>query len=333
METVIVPETPGTEVFQNGGSVTTKQQDKSTCQENLHESVGGLELGNSSSSDRQYRGDFELADTIVLGMESASNRDDSAALDAYHASFASLASQAIARERKYQQLPLSEAVYGTDDRRRIDNTRETPFAKICYLTIVAADNSRWIGTGWFAKANLVVTAGHCLYIHDRGGWVKSVTVIPGSNGNNRPFGQQEVSTRFLRSTRGWVDQKSMAYDYGAIILPTATGQQALGSLVGTFGYGAFSNQELAAFNVNISGYPGDKEAGTQWYHGQRLNQVLDLQLQYEIDTYGGQSGAPVWIKNEQRTVVGIHNYGGNYATRMTANVMANIDRWSREIVT
>jgi glutamyl endopeptidase len=332
MEATIVPETPGTEVSQNGSSATTNQPSKSTCEENLHESVVGAESVNSSSVDRQHRGDFELADTVVPEMASASNWDDSTALDAYHASFTSLASQAIVRERKYQQLPLPETVYGTDDRRRIDNTRVTPFAKICYLTIVAADNSRWIGTGWFAKPNLVITAGHCLYIHDRGGWVKSVTVIPGSDGNNRPFGQQEVSTRFLRSTQGWVGQKSMAYDYGAIILPTIPGRQPLGSSVGTFGYGSFSTQELASFNVNISGYPGDKEAGTQWYDGKRLKQVLDLQLQYEIDTYGGQSGAPVWIKNEQRTVVGIHNYGGNYATRLTSDVMANIDRWSREVV-
>jgi glutamyl endopeptidase len=51
-----------------------------------------------------------------------------------------------------------------------------------------------------------------------------------------------------------------------------------------------------------------------------------------MDTYGGQSGAPVYIKrNGQRYVVGIHNYGaqtGNSATRVTQPVYALLAKWA-----
>ena len=52
-------------------------------------------------------------------------------------------------------------------------------------------------------------------------------------------------------------------------------------------------------------------------------------LVYNIDTVGGQSGCPVYIKKGgQRYVVGIHNYGaatGNSATRITAPVYERLN--------
>jgi V8-like Glu-specific endopeptidase len=65
----------------------------------------------------------------------------------------------------------------------------------------------------------------------------------------------------------------------------------------------------------------------------KLKAVASNRLVYDIDTMGGQSGAPVYVKrNGQRYVVGIHNYGeasGNSATRMTSSVYQNLYNWSR----
>ena len=56
-------------------------------------------------------------------------------------------------------------------------------------------------------------------------------------------------------------------------------------------------------------------------------------LTYQTDTYGGQSGAGLYIhRNGQRYVVGIHNYGagtGNSATRITRPVYDRLLAWSR----
>jgi V8-like Glu-specific endopeptidase len=82
--------------------------------------------------------------------------------------------------------------------------------------------------------------------------------------------------------------------------------------------------------VNNSGYPGDKPFGTQWFNAGAITQVTNRKIYYMIDTYGGQSGSPVWrFLNGQRHGVGIHAYGGcpNSATRIVKEVFDNMLAW------
>lgn len=110
------------------------------------------------------------------------------------------------------------------------------------MLITAGDGSRWIGTGWLISPRTLITAGHVVYIHSRGGWVRSIDVIAGRNGANRPFGTCR-STAF-RSVLGWVSGRKRDYDYGAIILP---GSCPVGSRVGWFGFavGIHTNGSLS----------------------------------------------------------------------------------------
>ena len=224
---------------------------------------------------------------------------------------------------------LAEAVIGPDDRVQITNTTVYPFRAIASLLIVAADNSVWIGTGWFISPKTLVTAGHCVFIKGSGvpgrdGWVKSIKVMPGRNGNSMPFGSA-VSTNF-KSVSAWTVNGNPNHDYGAIVLNTP-----LGNAVGTFGFGVYTDADLLATTANISGYPGDKPSGTQWFHARRVTGVNPLKVFYDIDTAGGQSGAPVWrIINGGRFAIAIHAYGGttaNSGTRITAAVHANLTAW------
>jgi len=81
----------------------------------------------------------------------------------------------------------------------------------------------------------------------------------------------------------------------------------------------------------LAGYPGDKPFGELWGMSRKIASVTPQQLRYQIDTMGGQSGSPVYIKrNNQRYVVGIHNYGGttqNSATRITASIYQRLVAW------
>ena len=45
--------------------------------------------------------------------------------------------------------PIAETVHGPDDRVKISNTAIYPWRAHASLLITAADNSMWIGTGWF----------------------------------------------------------------------------------------------------------------------------------------------------------------------------------------
>jgi V8-like Glu-specific endopeptidase len=64
-----------------------------------------------------------------------------------------------------------------------------------------------------------------------------------------------------------------------------------------------------------------------------VSSVTDHQLIYEIDTYGGQSGSPVWevTPDGTRYGLGIHTWGtsvNNGATRITGDVFDNIVLWT-----
>ncbi|RDV10651.1 endopeptidase [Arthrobacter sp. RT-1] len=227
--------------------------------------------------------------------------------------------------------PLAETVHGPDDRVQITTTSVYPWRVHASLLITAADNSMWIGTGWFNGPHTLITAGHVVYIKNSGvpgrdGWVKSITVMPGRNGSTLPYGT--VISRSFRSVSGWINNGDENYDYGAILL-----NSELGNTVGWFGFGVYSDSDLQSSTANISGYPGDKPSGTQWYASRRIASVNSRKVFYDVDTAGGQSGSAVYrIINGQRYAVAIHAYGGaitNSGTRIVSPVYNNLLNWKK----
>lgn len=225
----------------------------------------------------------------------------------------------------------AESVIGPDERVKISNTGDLPWRMNASLLITARDGSSWIGTGWFISPKVLITAGHCVYIKNSGvagrdGWVQRITVIPGRNGSSMPYGQA-VSTSF-RTVTSWTGDADPNYDYGAIILGTPLGNQT-----GWYGFGNYADADLVEKSANISGYPGDKPAGTQWYHAGKITAVNARKVYYTTDTAGGQSGSAVYrIINGGRYAVAIHAYGSgggptNSGTRIVKPVYDNLVAW------
>lgn len=250
-------------------------------------------------------------------------------LDAWHAEYSDAGQRALMLAQVEAAESVLEVVIGTDDRVQVTNVTAFPWRVICSLRIAAGDGSSWIGTAWLVGPRTLITAGHCVYIHDRGGWASSIEVIPGRNAADRPFGSCVTSS--FRSVVGWTQRRLRTHDYGAIILPEDC---AFGEQLGYFGIANLGDSALNQLTVNLSGYPGDKPPGTQWFHARRIAGVSPTVLTYDIDTAGGQSGAPVWrLRNGERHVIGIHTNGsptGNSATRINNAVHDNIVRWREE---
>lgn len=227
--------------------------------------------------------------------------------------------------------PQEETVHGPDNRVQITTTSVYPWRAHASLLITAADNSQWIGTAWFIGPHTLATAGHVVYIKGSGvagrdGWVKRIQVMAGRNGASLPYGS--VTSTNFRSVTGWTNSASgdENYDYGAIILPSQ-----LGNTTGWFGIGVYSDADLLGTVGNISGYPGDKPSGTQWYDARRIASVNTRKVFYDIDTAGGQSGSAVYrIINGGRYAFAVHAYGGattNSGTRIVTPVFNNLVAW------
>ena len=91
---------------------------------------------------------------------------------------------------------------------------------------------------------------------------------------------------------------------------------------------------LLGLRVNNSGYPGDKPSGTQWWNANNVLAVTDRRLFYRLDTFGGQSGSPVWrFRDGQRHIVAVHNTGGpvfNGSVRLVKPVFDNLVGWKNQ---
>jgi glutamyl endopeptidase len=284
-----------------------------------YERIGGIDL-NQSDLDVECSNTRAVAETGedteyegCLGVEhDAPAVEKEFLVDAIHGSY---------------DLPtVAEVVIGVDNRIRIRETANYPWRAICALKITAANGRGYIGTGWFVSARTVITAGHCVFMHNEGGWVRSIEVIPALDDATRPFGSA-TSTSF-RSVTGWTQSRQRENDYGAILLPA---NSRLGDRTGTFGFANRNDSFLQAARLNLSGYPGDKGGNQQWFMAERAKSVSSRVIVYDIDTMGGQSGAPVWVLQDgKRFAVGVHTNGhqsGNSATRIESNVYNRIDAW------
>jgi len=233
-------------------------------------------------------------------------------------------------EATYGPPVETETVQGPDNRVQITTTGSYPWRVHCSLIITANDGTRWIGTGWFNGPRSIITAGHCVFIHapdtPRHGWVRSIQVMPGRNGASLPFGSFVVPRAQLRSVHGWTSSPNHEFDYGAMLLTEPKGDQT-----GWLGFAAWSDATLQGRTLNLSGYPGDKPSGTQWYHWSAVAALSPRKVYYTLDTAGGQSGSGVYvIQDGSRYAVAIHAYGGsgsNSGTRINTPVFDNLKLW------
>jgi len=233
-------------------------------------------------------------------------------------------------EASFGETTLLEAVIGNDDRVRLADalTRTNPWRQICALRIRAATGTRYVGTGWFIGPRVLATAGHCVYLQKERGWAASIDVIPGKGGATEPYGRL-TATRFA-SVDGWVEDASRDFDYGVIFLD----DPQLGASVGNWEVEAPLDGEVAAVTARISGYPADRDrAEFQYYHERSLQSATASRLLYDIDTFGGQSGSPIWrqLGTGPPVAIGIHTTGGltgNSGTRITESVLENLVRWN-----
>jgi len=323
-------------------TTTAKTSSKSANKSNLHQSVSNMEEAATSGTKKSATVPPSEGTAAKSAKPAANGSESVAGFKLMAAENATEAAAAVKPKAPDTSKLLDigaasfgapvmsiETVHGFDNRVQITSTASYPWSAMASLLITAADNSQWIGSGWFISPRTLITAGHVVFIKGSGvpgrdGWVKRIQVMPGRNGASLPFGS--VTSTAFRSVTGWTVSGNEQFDYGAIILPTP-----LGTSTGTLGYGNYSDADLLNTVGNIAGYPGDQPSGTLWYDARRIAAVGPRKVHYDIDTAGGQSGAAVYrIVNGKRFAIAVHAYGGattNSGTRINGEVFANFNAW------
>jgi glutamyl endopeptidase len=292
----------------------------------------------SKPAEQQVRGGLEAAEAEAAAPPRTTRGSQGSASGEYSRSLRYLVGKGTSAPiQRTGAISALESVLGpTDDRVRILDTDLAPWRMICALRMAGGNGGGAIGTGWLVGPRTLLTAGHCVHSTQFfGGWASRVQVMPGRNGADTPFGSAE--SRRFSSVDAWVEREDPDFDIGCIHL-----DEPVGDGVGWFAVGALSAEQLEGFLVNVSGYPGDRGAGTeQYFHRNRILRVTERRIFYDVDTFGGQSGAPAWIhqaEGEPPLAVGIHAYGvggtptslgieANSAPRIIPEVFDQIQAW------
>jgi glutamyl endopeptidase len=185
-----------------------------------------------------------------------------------------------------------ESVILVDDRERVNDTTRYPNSAIGHLEFDLPSGGGATCTGFLVDADTVLTAGHCVHqggTGDPAGWFSDVTFSPGRNGvGNRPFGSCGATE--LWTLPEWYDAASEQNDLGIIQLDCE-----IGETVGWLGYYSRPGpRALTGFRTHLRGYPGDKPYGTMWTDKAKVWFTRRPMIFYRNDTFGGQSGSPVF---------------------------------------
>jgi len=239
-----------------------------------------------------------------------------------------------------------QIVFPPDTRKQITDTTQYPWTTIGQLWMVFPNGETYTGTGTLIDGQHVLTAAHNLYGKDIGGWAKTVYFIPARNGDERPYGNVAASRLFItedyftlsppdpnRIADGGIEDYTLyTQDYAVVRLKEPLDLPIMGIV-------AASNTQLNGSNARITGYPGDRPAGTMWTDRGPLAKPDEHFLFYKINTWRGESGAGLFVDldlPDGKSIVGVHVAGdqkldSNFAVRLTNEEVNNIKAWMRAI--
>lgn len=226
----------------------------------------------------------------------------------------------------------AESVIGTDGRSQITATTNFPWRTIVKLLVTFPSGVSGGCSGALIDDYHVLTAGHCMHMVPFGGWADSIQVVPGYDDGDMPY--YYAWSTDLRSYTGWTQDQNDQHDWGLITL-----DRNIGSFTGWMGRQTDSpDSSIYNGSMNIAGYPDDLCSGEcLYFDADNTYQTNEFNHWYYMDTFGGQSGAPVWrYDGTNRYILTVHAYGlygsppnsiANHGTRLNQDKYDRIPTW------
>lgn len=175
----------------------------------------------------------------------------------------------------------------------------------------------------------ILTAAHCVFDRFSRRFHDSFYFSAAQNLTSEPYGGALGKTVYI--PKAYLLSGDVLYDYAVVIL-----DQDLGHEIGWMGYSPFENAQKSQHEMNLIGYPGDKDYGSAWKVSCPLLQKTLSVGSHLCDTFPGMSGSGFYrnLDNDHLhpTIHGIHIYGEkntNGARLIDREVFLQLFYWMR----
>lgn len=180
---------------------------------------------------------------------------------------------------------------------RITNTEQFPYSSVVHLYMRYGDGYAGCSGAFIHGTSTVLTAGHCIYNHDMGGYPDDIIVMPAQDGNDMPFGQK-YAYNWATNNR-WISYQDYRSDYAVIVVSPFGGTGYMDSAYST------SNSWYATREFQTAGYPGDYgyNGEEMWWEESDVDELDSSMLRVDYhfgDDYPyycipGQSGSAIYL--------------------------------------
>lgn len=211
-------------------------------------------------------------------------------------------------------LEINKVIVGEDDREIVEN----PNTGIAYIKS-DFETTMIECTGTFISEDTLLTAGHCVFNKDRKKAV-SVDIFPGKNGKENSIFTYKTSTFLI--PKQYEKNRDTNYDIALVKLNTVR-NDINDILINRIKY----EKKYLDKNIELIGYASDKQeeyGDIQWKSSGKVITQFKNKFSYELDSAGGQSGAPIFDKKDN-SIIGVHTSGNsttklNYATQINIKI-------------
>ncbi|QQC96058.1 trypsin-like serine peptidase [Mammaliicoccus sciuri] len=188
--------------------------------------------------------------------------------------------------------PSSRVILPKNDRTQITNTTSAHYQSIAFADIGGTS----IASGVVVGKNTVLTNKHV--VDATNGDASVLKFSPAANGDgNFPAGTF-TATDYKVAPGG--------EDLAVVTVGKNSKGQSIGDVVQAATIADTSSVKKGD-NITVTGYPGDKPIATLWESKGNVLSASGSDVSYDLSTYGGNSGSPIFNANNQ--VIGLH-YGG-----------------------